>query len=394
MRMVIRSTLGELPNAYVQLGRITDARRCTPTPASSTSPPTTATSRRRSDRNSSRSGTRSSTPAIGDATRIGEPERAVRHREARIRFVPAGGPERVRREPGPSRPSDRAHAGLERRRTPSSPANTCATTSTSSTCRTSPTRCRWARRSRRCRAHRVLGCSSGNQRPPTRRGTTGDRSRPDRERIRSAGVRREPRLLTVLLPQAEMVTVNLSSYLTEGTQELFGPWMIQRGIFRSLPQRRAAAQQGRAWMLTPWSQLTLVHAVEKPLAPPVIEVPAVGVPNTGVQRFVGETFAVLSGVVQNHAKSTGSPRRGGEVERTGRRRARSPRLTPRRQRARRRLPTPPVGGRVSDRPRRRAAPRERSHRSTSCVTSSRTRSIATSPTRQPRRPASASTSRP
>ena len=113
------------------------------------------------------------------------------------------------------------------------------------------------------------------------------------------------RLLTVLLPQAEMVTVNLSSYLTEGTQELFGPWMIQRGIFRSLPQRRAASQQGRAWMLTPWSQLTLVHAVEKPLEPPVIEVPAVGVPNTGVQRFVGETFAVLSGVVQNHAKSTG-----------------------------------------------------------------------------------------
>ena len=112
------------------------------------------------------------------------------------------------------------------------------------------------------------------------------------------------RLLTVLLPQAEMVTVNLSSYLIEGTQELFGPWMIQRSIFRQLPQRRTAAREGRAWMLTPWSALTLVHAVEKPLAPPVIEVPAVGVPNTGVQRFVGETFAVLSGVVQNHAKST------------------------------------------------------------------------------------------
>ena len=112
------------------------------------------------------------------------------------------------------------------------------------------------------------------------------------------------RLLTVKLPQAEMVTVNLSSYLDEGTQELFGPWMLQRAIFRSLAFRRLAAAQGRNWLLTPWSELTLVHAVEKPLLPPEIRVPATGVPNTGVLRNVGESFAVLAGVVQNHAKST------------------------------------------------------------------------------------------
>ena len=47
-----------------------------------------------------------------------------------------------------------------------------------------------------------------------------------------------------------------------------------------------------------------MHAVEKPLLPPEIHVPATGVPNTGVLRNVGESFAVLAGVVQNHAKST------------------------------------------------------------------------------------------
>lgn len=113
------------------------------------------------------------------------------------------------------------------------------------------------------------------------------------------------RLLTVHLPQAEMVSVRLASYLRDSDVELFGPWMLQRAVFRGLGARRTAAAQGRNWMLTPWATLTLVHAVEKPLLGPEIVIPAPGVPNSGVRRAVGETFAVLSGVVQNHAKSTG-----------------------------------------------------------------------------------------
>ncbi len=111
------------------------------------------------------------------------------------------------------------------------------------------------------------------------------------------------RLLTVKLPQAEMVTVNLSSYLDEGAQELFGPWMLQRAIFRSLAFRRLAAAQGRNWLLTPWSELTLVHAVEKPLLPPEIHVPVT--PDRRAPATSANPSAVLAGVVQNHAKSTG-----------------------------------------------------------------------------------------
>ncbi|MGH9023548.1 MAG: hypothetical protein ACRDV9_10690 [Acidimicrobiia bacterium] len=111
------------------------------------------------------------------------------------------------------------------------------------------------------------------------------------------------RLLTVLLPQAEMVTVRLSSFLGPDDLVQMGVWMLEAAGVRA--GQLAAAQSGRHWMLTPPAALTLVHAVEKPLDPPVLRVPAAGVPNTGVKRNLGETFAVLSGMVDNHAKSTG-----------------------------------------------------------------------------------------
>jgi hypothetical protein len=116
------------------------------------------------------------------------------------------------------------------------------------------------------------------------------------------------RLLTVFLPQAEMVTVQLSSCLADPASlsdptfsnplELMAIWMEQQQWVRG--QRAPDALQGLHWMVTPWQLLTLVHAVEKPLAAPEIEVPP-----GGVTRRVGETFAVLDGALVNHAKSTG-----------------------------------------------------------------------------------------
>ena len=67
-----------------------------------------------------------------------------------------------------------------------------------------------------------------------------------------------------------------------------------------LPSRRSEADQSRNWMLTPWVELTFVHAVEKPLADPVI-----AVTDTGMARRSGESFCVLDGAIVNHAKSTG-----------------------------------------------------------------------------------------
>jgi hypothetical protein len=111
------------------------------------------------------------------------------------------------------------------------------------------------------------------------------------------------RLLTVFLPQAEMVTVQLSSFVDPADLELMAVWMLERPVARGAQQ--ADAEQGRHWMLTPWQLLTLVHAVEKPLTAPVIQVPAAGVPQSGVRRNVGETFAVLAGRIASHARSTG-----------------------------------------------------------------------------------------
>lgn len=111
------------------------------------------------------------------------------------------------------------------------------------------------------------------------------------------------RLLTVFVPQAELVTVQLSSFVDSGDLELLAVWMLEHPLVRAAQQ--ADAEQGRHWMLTPWQLLTLVHAVEKPLTAPVIHVPSAGVPGSGVRRNVGETFAVLAGTIANHAKSTG-----------------------------------------------------------------------------------------
>ena len=69
-----------------------------------------------------------------------------------------------------------------------------------------------------------------------------------------------------------------------------GVWMLERPAFREQQEEDAAL--GRHWMLTPWDRLDLVHAVEKPLAPPVIKVADPPVFNSAVHRFPGETFAV------------------------------------------------------------------------------------------------------
>lgn len=111
------------------------------------------------------------------------------------------------------------------------------------------------------------------------------------------------RLLTVFLPQAAMVTVRLSSFVDPADLELLAVWMMERPAARAA--QRADAEAGRHWMLTPPQLLTLVHAVERPLAPPAIHVPAAGVAGSGVQRSSGETFAVLAGTIANHARSTG-----------------------------------------------------------------------------------------
>ena len=266
MRMVIRSTLGELPNAYVQLGRIANLEGHT-TPASSTSTRTNATSRRRSDRSSSRSGTE------------------VRRRDRRVdrigdlnaqfdiaaaesgSFLQAGPNVFVVNPPDPDHATeltDRPHEGGH----PRSRANTCATTSTSSDL---PVPARpvvgRARRSRRCRVHRVRGCSSGNR---TAANAPWYDRRPLRVRIENGAgppvYDANARLLTVLLPQAEMVTVNLSSYLDRRHAGAVRSVDDPARHLPQLPHRRPRPEKGATGCSRRGPRCTLVHAVEKPLA--------------------------------------------------------------------------------------------------------------------------------
>ncbi len=105
------------------------------------------------------------------------------------------------------------------------------------------------------------------------------------------------KVVTVALRQADMAVVRLSSAPTsEGVafSAILGP------LAPLASGQQADADAGRNWLVTPYDQITLVHAVERPLLPPVVNVA-----DKGVQRAEGETFAALNGTISNHAKSTG-----------------------------------------------------------------------------------------
>ena len=111
----------------------------------------------------------------------------------------------------------------------------------------------------------------------------------------------------MFLPQAELVTVRLSSFMRPADLELMAVWMLERETVRYWQQDEA--ERGLHWMLTPWQPLTLVHAVEKPLEPPVVKVPP-----GGVHRLRGETFASLNGTIVEPREEHGPPRRRGELD--------------------------------------------------------------------------------
>ncbi|WP_277369609.1 hypothetical protein [Rhodococcus rhodochrous] len=107
------------------------------------------------------------------------------------------------------------------------------------------------------------------------------------------------RTLTVSLPKATLTTVRLSSFLGHGDVELMRVWHL---IIEQEPPTHTQfenVRSGQHWMVTPFSELTLVHAVEKPLEPPTI------VLGTDPVRYAHETYSRLPGTVNNHAASTG-----------------------------------------------------------------------------------------
>ncbi|MEB3255521.1 MAG: hypothetical protein VKJ05_03940 [Synechococcaceae cyanobacterium] len=109
------------------------------------------------------------------------------------------------------------------------------------------------------------------------------------------------RLLTVPLPKSTVATVRLSCRPAPDDLDRLAVWAwIEAEAFDSDERERLRrlALDGQHWMLTPFRTLTLVHAVQRPLAAPRIEV-------LQPRRALADSFATLEGTVVVHAASSG-----------------------------------------------------------------------------------------
>jgi hypothetical protein len=114
------------------------------------------------------------------------------------------------------------------------------------------------------------------------------------------------RQLIVYLPQAEVATARLSCKLNAADLKLFRLWNLLtsskewqnlNNAEQTLLTQETVA--GLNWMLTPYIELRLVHAVEKPLTPPELRV-------LKFERDPEQNFVTLAdGILRSHAKSTG-----------------------------------------------------------------------------------------
>ncbi len=103
--------------------------------------------------------------------------------------------------------------------------------------------------------------------------------------------------ITVRAPKASVTTVRLSSVFAPaqlGLLKLY-QWLAAAGL--ATPALRALILEGGHYMVTPFRELTIVHAVRQPLSPPTVHLLA-------PFRTAGVTYALLNGDVRAHPPST------------------------------------------------------------------------------------------
>ena len=117
------------------------------------------------------------------------------------------------------------------------------------------------------------------------------------------------RLVTVALPPGHSARLRLSSLFHEDP-EIFGlvDWCRQELEPNNADQVLESVKNGTHWMTTPWRDLILIHAVQRPVRPAESEArPApcarVRLPLT-LPRLPGETVAHLNGVLDLDQAST------------------------------------------------------------------------------------------
>jgi len=97
------------------------------------------------------------------------------------------------------------------------------------------------------------------------------------------------RILRVSMAKGEHVRLRITHELRDDDLPLLG--VLQWGLGRSKPDvqttLRRRALEGRDWMLTPWRDLDLVHAVQKPLVRPKVE-------RLEIHRALGATRVTMS----------------------------------------------------------------------------------------------------
>jgi hypothetical protein len=108
------------------------------------------------------------------------------------------------------------------------------------------------------------------------------------------------RELVVYLPKAERITLRMSSNLPDAAMlEKLGiwKWISEATPSSWLDKFRKIAVEGRHWMITPFREITLIHAVQRPLSAPMLQ-------GASPLRNAGETFFTLMGLLHVHGKST------------------------------------------------------------------------------------------
>lgn len=107
----------------------------------------------------------------------------------------------------------------------------------------------------------------------------------------------EPRVLTVQLPQATTLHARVVSVVTRLDLMGIRDWCERELNGQALDQAIEAMKQNRSWLVTPWHDLELVHAVQHPLVLPHLE-------RLTASRYRAQTSVDLSGVVPVDPAST------------------------------------------------------------------------------------------
>lgn len=107
----------------------------------------------------------------------------------------------------------------------------------------------------------------------------------------------DTRELTLYVPKGRIVRLRYASFIDKALLDSFGlPHWVPDPLIRN--RVLVAANLGCAWTLTPWRELTLVHATQQPVCDPELL-------KLNIGRALGDQHAELRAQVRLHGPSTG-----------------------------------------------------------------------------------------